>query len=138
MYPLVMALEMILIPCFLASFLLLKYSLYISLFISILPTVFAFLFTPYTESINNIRLLAHRVMVNLLIVFLIVCQKVITMEMDFNSSLVNLPWIILVMLTLNFLINFSFIVWKLIVWIKKPGIVDMKLFIQQKGPSIRP
>ena len=37
------------------------------------------------------------------------------------------------MLFLGFAINAAYILWKSYLWIRKPGLINMKLFVEQKG-----
>jgi hypothetical protein len=61
----------------------------------------------------------------------------VTSNIDTDSLLFNWAWLIVVLLFLDWLLNIPFIVWKLIVWMKTPGIIDVKLMVQQKKGEIK-
>jgi hypothetical protein len=65
---------MLLIPLFLAFYSIIDSSLYVALAISIVATVYVFVATPYNETLNNIRLLAHRAILNIIIIVLIIMK----------------------------------------------------------------
>ena len=91
--------------------------------------------TPYNETINNLRLFVHRIIFSFIIALYIVIQKTLPEGTLYDSEVMFLPWIVIALLIIDFCINFPFVAWKLVLWVKKRGIIDMRLFVEQKAPK---
>lgn len=50
----------------------------------------------------------------------------------------NLPCAILALLIADWLVNVPYILWKHVAWMKKPGVVDMKLYLEKSGSAVKP
>ena len=77
-----MTAEIIIISFLLSSLNIIKYSLYIALGISLILTVYVFVITPYSNRLNNIRLMIHRVLLTLLILGFILCKNYVPTDAD--------------------------------------------------------
>jgi Sec-independent protein secretion pathway component TatC len=66
---------------------------------------------------------------------LIICKTQINTNTDPDSFIMNLVWIILLLLLIGFIINFPFIVWQLILWIKQKGVIDHKMYLNHKSKT---
>ena len=133
LYPVALTVEMVLIPLFLANQLLLGCSLYIALAMTVVTTVFVALVMPYDEGLNNARLLTHRALMSLMVILLIFCKSTITPDIAYDSPLLNLVWVVVCILVLDLAVNVPFIIWKLVLWVKKEGVIDLRLFLEHKG-----
>ena len=122
----------------LANSALIDSSLYATLAVTIATTVYVCITTPYLEKLNNVRLIIHRVLVNLLVVGYLLSKSKLNNDTNLEDHILNLAFMMLVLLILNWLINFPYIAWSLILWLKRPGIVDIRLYVQQKGTDKRP
>ena len=129
MYPLVLVIESMLIPVFLANSSFLNSSLYIALAITLTVTIYICATLPYLQKLNNIRLLIHRALVTLLVVGYIVSKAKISNDTDIEDPVLNLAFMILAVLVLDWILNFAYITCTLISWFNRPGIVDMKLYV---------
>lgn len=129
MYPLVLAIESMLIPVFLANSSFFNSSLYIALAITLTVTIYICATLPYLQKLNNIRLLIHRALVTLLVVGYIVSKAKISNDTDIEDPVLNLAFMILAVLVLDWILNFAYITCTLISWFNRPGIVDMKLYV---------
>lgn len=96
--------------------------------------MYAIIARPYCTILDNIRLLIHRLLILLVICFQVFAQQTVT-QSDSETFRSVYPWIIIALLAIGGILNGSYIVWKTYLWIRKPGIIDMKLFIQQKGTT---
>lgn len=135
LYPILIGFELTTVPSILASELLESFSLYIALGVATLATVYACVVKPYDEKLNNIRLIAHRILMNLMVVVMIVSKAVITSTVDPDSPATNIVWVILTIILLGFLINFPFVIRRLALWVKREGLIDMKLFLKEKDDA---
>lgn len=125
---------MTLVPLFLSIESLFGQALFIALGITAATTLYICLAMPYLTNLDNIRLLSHRFLVLLLLGFQILTQSK-TQSSDPQSFKSIYPWIIISILSVGAALNGTYIIWKTYLWIKKPGIIDMKLFVQQKGTT---
>lgn len=122
----------------LANSALIDSSLYATLAVTMATTVYVCITTPYLEKLNNVRLIIHRVLVNLLVVGYLLSKSKLNNDTNLEDHILNLAFMMLVLLILDWLINFPYIAWSLILWLKRPGIVDIRLYVQQKGTDKRP
>lgn len=134
LYPLVISIEMTSIPILLSVEKLFNISLYLVLGVNILVTIYILFATPYVRKSDNLRLLSNRI-----IVISITATQLITyieVSKDILNNLVLFQsWIIYSLLTVGVMMNGCFIIIKTIDWFKKPGIIDMRLYVQQKGTT---
>ena len=49
-----------------------------------------------------------------------------------------MPWAIFVLLLLSVVMNGVFVVWGTVLWLKRPGIVDMVMYVREKGLLTKP
>lgn len=107
--------------------------MYIILTIVILLSIYVILVFPYFDKLDNVRLIIHRTFI-----VTIVCMQlyvgISTKNKDTSSAFNSAyPWLMFVILFVNILVNGSYIIWKTLLWLKKPGIINMRMFVEQKG-----
>ena len=138
MYPAVIIIEIFILPLLLSNYKDTEYCFFIILGFSVLISMYILISTPYIERSNNIRLVIHRVMFTLIIINLIIIKKYINSETELDSPFFNLAWIFVVLLIINWIMNFSWIIWKTIKSYRKPGLIDVKLVIDLKEKTKKP
>lgn len=87
---------------------------------------------PYLETLNNIRLLINRILSAAAILFSIILNHYFKSDYNSESTTLKIIWCIISILILGILINFPFILWKLILFLQKNGIIDMKMYLKKK------
>jgi hypothetical protein len=77
----------------------------------------------------------HRCLLTCLIISFMICKSLVYDTLKLDNPNFNLVCIIIVVMFLDWFINFPFIVWKLFVWYSSPGIIDVKLMEQQNNQN---
>lgn len=135
MYPCVLGVEMILVPSFLASESLMNCSLYIVLGIILMTTSCMVAVMPYNIPINNIRLFVNQILKVGMLIGFILCKEKINTDTEISDPFVNLVVMILGILGVGILVNFPFVIWRTVCWIKQNGIIDMKMYLDHIGKT---
>lgn len=133
MYPIVLVLQLYFLPLFLGISFLFSFSLYITLGISVLSTVYCVWVTPYNEKSNNVRLLVHKGLEMIIVILLVVAQNFASSSNECYESMAFLvvPSVIILALIVNLIFTLSIIILRIIRWKNTP--IDINLFIQQKA-----
>ena len=124
LYPLLLTVEMVLVPLFLAVEKLFSCSLLIVLGIVVLMTGYVVLATPYTHQLENMRLLVHRIII-LAMVTLYVAVDLKTECDDADGSFIStVPYVICGLLLVGGVINGLDMSWRIYRWCRKRGAID--------------
>lgn len=101
-------------------------------------TVFIIIITPYQRQIDNVRLIINRVLLLILVSIQVYIKTAIAQNKTSTNFINAYFWIISSILIVGAFMNGTYIIWKTMQWFKKPGEIDMKLFVLQKGTLKKP
>ena len=138
MYPFAIILEFILVPLILSIQGLSAFSLYLVALCALVMMVFAAITTPYNLKSGNVRLLLNRSLVLCILAIQIAFKSLKTSTLPPHSSFLNqIPFVLLSLLLLGVVCNGAYICRNTYLWYKKSGIIDINMFVEQKGTIIK-
>lgn len=130
-YPLILIFEFTVFPTLIAIKAISSYNLYICLVLSLIVSAYTMMATPYMHKLDNLRLLIHR----FLAAALIICQavfKVLAKQGTADGGFIfYIPMVLFIIFFLGLTIDGANIVRISYLWIRKRGVIDHSLKMQQ-------
>ena len=93
----------------------------------LINTIYVGLIFPYLHKLDNIRCIINKVLL-LLIVSIQIFSKIHSENLPEAFKGIY-PWIVSCILILGAIMNGSYIIYRTILWLKKPGIINMKMYV---------
>ena len=120
---------MIVIPIIIGLQGFIGYGVTVAVVMTVPTTIFCFVATPYLQKLDNIRLIAYRVIVNVIAIL----QLVFKAKFPKEEGLIFVePFLVFALLFLILIANTSFSVWRSYQELKREGAIDRKMLEEQR------